>query len=96
MTEVNVNHPTVVTAIRQVNSENEQLRVRFNASEQTFSVAGQGENEVVSLDVYTATGVKVRSAKAAQVSAKSLPTGVYLVRARQRNGQITSQTIIKK
>ena len=95
VTEVDVRHQP--TGIRQVNPDaSQELQVRFNASEQTFSVAGQGENEVVSLDVYTATGVKVRSAKAAQVSAKSLPTGVYLVRARQRNGQITSQTIIKK
>ena len=94
VTEVDVRHQT--TAIHQVNSENEQLRVRFNASEQTFSVAGQGNNEVVGIEVYTATGVRVRSAQAAQVSANSLPTGVYLVRVRQRNGQITSQTILKK
>ena len=95
VTEVDVRHQT--TAIRQVNPDaSQELQVRFNASEQTFSVADQGNNEVASLDVYTATGVKVRSAKAAQVSAKSLPTGVYLARVRLKNGLQKSQTIIKK
>ncbi|MBR6495108.1 MAG: T9SS type A sorting domain-containing protein [Prevotella sp.] len=95
VTEVDVRH--ITTAIKRVNSDaSQELQIRYNASELTFSAANISDNEVAGIEIFTATGVKICEAKAAAVSAKSLPAGVYLVRARQRNGQITSQTIIKK
>ena len=95
VTEVDVRH--VVTAIKRVNSDASQdIQIRYNASQQSFSAAHVSENEVAGIDVFTATGVKTCEAKAASVSAKSLPAGVYLVRVRLKNGQQKSQTIIKK
>ena len=95
VTEVDVRH--VVTAIKYVNSDTSQeLQIRYDNTEQTFSTANISENEVSSIEVFTATGVKIREAKAASVSATSLPAGVYLARVRLKNGQQKSQTIIKK
>ena len=95
VTEVDVRH--VVTAIKHVNSDTSQeLQIRYDNSEQTFSAANISDNEVASMELFTSTGVKIREAKAATVSANSLPAGVYLARVKLKNGQQKSQTIIKK
>lgn len=95
VTEVEIKH--IVTSIEHVNSDaSQEIQIRYNASEQTISAANVAENEVASIEIFTATGVKIREAKVASVSAKSLPTGVYLARVRLKNGQQKSQTIIKK
>lgn len=95
VTEVDVRH--VVTAIKHVNSDTSQeLQIRYDNTEQTFSAANISDNEVAGIEIFTSTGVKIREAKAASVSATSLPAGAYLVRVRLKNGQQKSQTILKK
>ena len=95
VTEVEVKH--VVTAIKQVNSDvAQELQILYNASDQTFSVNVEAKNEVAAIEIFTATGVRVRSEKAAQVSANSLPAGAYLVSVKLKNGQRVSRTIVKK
>ena len=95
VTEVEVKH--ITAAIEQVNSDAAQeLQIRYNASEQTFSVNVEAKNEVVAIEVFTATGMKIRESKTTAVSAKSLPAGAYLVKVKLKNGRQKSQTIIKK
>ena len=95
VTEVEIKH--IVTAIEHVNSDaSQEVQIRYNASEQTFSAAIISDNEVALMELFTSTGVKIRESKAATVSANSLPAGVYLARVRLKNGQQVSRSIIKK
>ena len=95
VTEVEIKH--IVTAIEHVNSDaSQEVQIRYNASEQTFSAANISDNEVALMELFTSTGVKIRESKAATVSANSLPAGVYLARVRLKNGQQVSRSIIKK
>lgn len=95
VTEVDVRH--IVTAIEQVRSDaSQELQIRYNSAEKSFSAAQISENEVAGMEIFTATGVKVGEAKSASVSAKSLPAGVYLVRVRLKNGQQKSLSVIKR
>lgn len=95
VTEVDVRH--IVTAIEQVRSDaSQEVQIRYNSAEKSFSAAQISENEVAGMEIFTATGVKVGEAKSASVSAKSLPAGVYLVRVRLKNGQQKSQSVIKR
>lgn len=95
VTEVDIKH--ITTAIEHVNSDaSQEVQIRYNASEQTFSAANISDNEVALMELFTSTGVKIRESKAATVSANSLPAGVYLARVRLKNGQQVSRSIIKK
>ena len=95
VTEVDIKH--ITTSIEHVNSDaSQEVQIRYNASEQTFSAANISDNEVALMELFTSTGVKIRESKAATVSANSLPAGVYLVRVRLKNGQQVSRSIIKK
>ena len=95
VTEVDIKH--ITTSIEHVNSDaSQEVEIRYNASEQTFSAANISDNEVALMELFTSTGVKIRESKAATVSANSLPAGVYLARVRLKNGQQVSRSIIKK
>ncbi|MDY6248427.1 MAG: LamG-like jellyroll fold domain-containing protein [Prevotella sp.] len=95
VTEVDIKH--ITTSIEHVNSDaSQEVEIRYNASEQTFSTANISDNEVALMELFTSTGVKIRESKAATVSANSLPAGVYLARVRLKNGQQVSRSIIKK
>ena len=95
VTEVEIKH--ITTSIEHVNSDaSQEVQIRYNASEQTFSAANISDNEVALMEIFTSTGVKIRESKAATVSANSLPAGVYLARVRLKNGQQVSRSIIKK
>ena len=95
VTEVDIKH--ITTSIEHVNSDaSQEVQIRYNASEQTFSAANISDNEVALMELFTSTGVKIRESKAATVSANSLPAGVYLARVRLKNGQQVSRSIIKK
>jgi len=95
VTEVDIKH--ITTSIEHVNSDaSQEVQIRYNASEQTFSAANISDNEVALMELFTSTGVKIRESKAATVSANSLPAGVYLARVKLKNGQQVSRSIIKK
>ena len=95
VTEVDIKH--ITTSIEHVNSDaSQEVQIRYNASEQTFSAANISDDKVASMELFTSTGVKIRESKAATVSANSLPAGVYLARVRLKNGQQVSRSIIKK
>ena len=95
VTEVDIKH--ITTSIEHVNSDaSQEVQIRYNASEQTFSAANISDNEVALMELFTSTGVKIRESRAATVSANSLPAGVYLARVRLKNGQQVSRSIIKK
>ena len=95
VTEVDVRH--ITTAIKNVNSDiSEQVEIRYDASQQAVIVAVLEGLAVQGLDVYTATGVRVRSEQGGLVSMKSFPAGTYLVRGRLSNGTQVSKTFFKK
>ena len=95
VTEVDIKH--ITTSIEHVNSDaSQEVQIRYNASEQTFSAANISDDKVALMELFTSTGVKIRESKAATVSANSLPAGVYLARVRLKNGQQVSRSIIKK
>lgn len=94
-TEVDVRH--ITTAIRNMNSDiSEQVEIRYDASQQAVIVAVPEAEEIRNIDVFSATGVKVRSARSSVVSMTSLPAGIYTVSVRLGNGQRASKTFVKK
>ena len=95
VTEVDVRH--ITTAIKNVGSSaSQQVEIRYDASQQAVIVAVPEAEEIRNIDVFSATGVKVRSARSSVVSMTSLPAGIYAVSVRLGNGQRASKTFVKK
>ena len=96
VTEVDVRHQP--TGIRQVTSEQSQpqVQINFDQTQQTVTAtAPQGES-IVSVELFSNTGVRVRAEKQNSVSTAQLPVGVYLVKVRLHNGYEVSRSFAKK
>lgn len=95
VTEVAVNHPTAINPA-YADTELDKVRLHVNAAEQLVGMDVPAGLALRELRLFATTGQCVAAGSGSRLSTRTLPTGVYVLRATLSDGRTVSRSFVKR